>query len=139
MPSIQHESPIEIIRRHPEVSAELVRRTTKVPIPDEDEVTVTLAATDASNVVPAQFTADIVTLIRDKDTGKPAVLVVVEPQGRSEEEKRYSWPAYLANLREAHQCDSAILVVLCWSEPEAEKCRQAIRWATPDSSSSPSS
>ena len=24
-----------------------------------------------------------------------------------------------------HQCDSAILVVLCWSETEAEKCRQA--------------
>jgi hypothetical protein len=56
---------------------------------------------------------------------------VVEPQGRSEGEKTFSWPAYLANLRRAHQCKNAVLIVICWNEAEAEKCRQAIPMGHP--------
>jgi hypothetical protein len=126
MPSVQHESPIEIIRRHARLSAELVRRATPIRLPGDDQVNVTIVSADASNVIPAQFTADMVTLIADKVTGHPLLLVVIEPQGRGEKDKRFSWPAYLANLREAHQCDSAVLIVICWDESEARACRTAI-------------
>jgi hypothetical protein len=126
MPSLQHESPIEIIRTHTGLSAELVRRATPISIPGTDEVEVTLVSADASNVVPAEFTADIVTLVSDKATGKPLLIIVIEPQGRSEKDKRFSWPAYLVNLRGAHQCESAILIVICWDEAEARACRKAI-------------
>jgi hypothetical protein len=126
MPSITHESPIEIIRRHPPLSAELARRLAQVPIPGEDQVAVDLVANDASNVIPAQFTADMVTLVRDRATGQPLLLIVIEPQGRGADEKTFSWPAYLTNLREAHRCRDAILIVVCWDEAEAEKCRQAV-------------
>ncbi|HUN34266.1 MAG TPA: hypothetical protein VMU95_19865, partial [Trebonia sp.] len=126
MPSITHESPIEIIRRHPPLAAELARRLAQVSIPGEDLVAVDLVANDASNVIPAQFTADMVTLVRDKTTGEPLLLIVIEPQGRSADEKTFSWPAYLTNLREAHKCRDAILIVVCWNETEAEKCRQAV-------------
>jgi hypothetical protein len=131
MPSITHESPIEIIRRHPPLSAELARHVTQLGIPDDDAVTVDLVANDASNVVPAQFTADMVTVVRDRTTGTPLLLIVIEPQGRSEEEKALSWPAYLSNLREAHRCRNAVLIVVCWNETEAERCRQAISLGHP--------
>jgi len=126
MPSITHESPIEIIRRHPPLSAELARRLAPVPIPGEDLVAVHLVANDASNVIPAQFTADMVTLVRDRLTDEPLLLIIIEPQGRSTDEKTFSWPAYLTNLREAHKCRDAILIVVCWDEAEAAKCRQAV-------------
>jgi hypothetical protein len=131
MPSITHESPIEIIRRHPPLSAELARHVTRLGIPGDDAVTVDLVANDASNVVPAQFTADMVTMVRDRATGTPLLLIVIEPQGRSEEEKALSWPAYLGNLREAHRCRNAVLIVVCWNEAEAERCRQAISLGHP--------
>lgn len=130
MPSITHEGPIEIIRQHPKLTTELVRHATGIEIPGDDEVEVTLGSTDASNVVPAEFTADMVTLVTDKATSKPLLLIVVEPQGRSGE-KTFSWPAYLANLRRAHQCKNAVLIVICWNEAEAEKCRQAIPMGHP--------
>jgi len=59
------------------------------------------------------------------------LLVVVESQGREDETKRFSWPAYLANLRAAHKCESAVLIVICWNAAEAEKCRAAIPMGHP--------
>lgn len=126
MNSIAHESPIEIIRRHPPLSAELARLLASASLPGEQEVLVDLVANDASNVVPAQFTADMVTMIRDRATNAPLLLIVIEPQGRSEDEKNFSWPAYIANLREAHKCMHALLIVVCWNEAEAAKCRRPI-------------
>ena len=131
MPSTAHEAPIEIIRTHPELSAELVRSVTGIEFPHEDQILVTLAANDASNVVPAEFTADVVTVVRSKASGEPQLLIVVEPQGRKDEEKSFAWPAYLANLRAAHRCKEAVLIVVCWNETEAEKCREAIPMGHP--------
>lgn len=131
MNSIAHESPIEIIRRHPPLSAELARVLAPVPIPGKGAVTVDLVSNDASNVVPAQFTADMVTMVRDRETRDPLLLIVIEPQGRSENEKNFSWPAYLGNLREAHMCTDALLIVVCWNETEAAKCRRPIQLGHP--------
>jgi hypothetical protein len=131
MPSINHDGPIEVIRNNPSVTADLVRLLTPVLIPEQDRVRVDLGSADASNVVPDEFRADMVTIIRDRATGDPLLLVVIEPQGRKDKEKRFSWPAYLANLRAAHQCDYAILIVICWDEAEAEKCREAIPMGHP--------
>ena len=70
-------------------------------------------------------------MVSDRATGKPLLLIVIEPQGRSERDKRFSWPAYLSNLREAHQCESAVLIVICWKEAEARSCREAIHLGHP--------
>ncbi len=43
-----------------------------------------MGPTDANSVVPAQFTADSVVIVDDPDTGRPALVIVVEPQGREE-------------------------------------------------------
>jgi hypothetical protein len=84
-----------------------------------------------ASAVPDEFKADMVTVIRDRATGRPLTLVVIEPQGRKDREKRFSWPACLASLRAAHQCDSAVLIVICWDPAEAEKCREAIPMGHP--------
>lgn len=126
MPSINHDGPIDVIRNHPAMTADLVRRATPIKLPPQDMVRVELGSTDASNVVPDEFKADIVTVIRDRDTGAPLLLVIIEPQGREDKAKKFSWPAYLANLRAAHQCEAAVLIVVCWDATEADKCRVAI-------------
>jgi hypothetical protein len=56
---------------------------------------------------------------------------VIEPQGREDRTKSYSWPAYLANAREAVQCQSAVLLVICPDPHEAEKCREVIQMGHP--------
>jgi hypothetical protein len=131
MPSINHDGPIDVIRNNPDMTADLVRLVTPIPIPSQDRVRVELGSTDASNVVPDEFKANMVTVISDRVTGHPLLVVVIEPQGREDAEKRFSWPAYLANLRAAHKCESAVLVVLCWDATEAEKCRAAIPMGHP--------
>jgi hypothetical protein len=131
MPSITHEASIELIRQHPPLAAELVRLMTGVPLPGDDAVHVSLGSGDASNVIPAEHRADIVTVITDKVTRAPLMIVIVEPQGRGDRAKRFSWPAYLANLHDAHQCENAVLIVICWDEAEAMKCREAIPMGHP--------
>jgi len=48
-----------------------------------------------------------------------------------EARKVYSWPAYLANVREAVHCPRAILIVICPDPREAEKCRRVIPMGHP--------
>lgn len=131
MPSISHDGPIDVIRKNKDMTIDLVERVTPIKLPGRETIRVDLGSTDASNVVPDEFKADMVTVIRDKESGKPLLIVVIEPQGREDEEKRLSWPAYLANLRAAHKCRSAVLLVICWDEKEAEKCRKAIPMGHP--------
>jgi hypothetical protein len=90
-----------------------------------------LGPTDANSVVPAQFTADSTVTVDHPDTGLPALIIVIEPQGRDDKTKSYSWPAYLANLREAAQCPRAVLIVICPDPREAEKCRRVIEMGHP--------
>lgn len=126
MTSINHDGPIDVIRNHPVMTADLVRRVTPISIPPQDRIRVELGSNDASNVVPDEFKADMVTVIRDRRTGAPLVLVIIEPQGREDKAKRFSWPSYIANLRAAHECETAVLIVVCWDATEADKCRKAI-------------
>jgi hypothetical protein len=131
MPTIHHDGPIDVIRSHPDMTADLVRLVTPIEIPSQDRLRVELGANDASNVVPDEFRADMVTVIRAKETGEPLLLVVIESQGRKDDEKNFAWPAYLANLRAAHRCRSSVLIVICRDAAEAEKCRQEIRMGHP--------
>jgi hypothetical protein len=132
MPTIHHDGPIDVIRSNPDMTADLVRLVTPIEFPPQDRLRIELGANDASNVVPDEFRADMVTVIRDRDTGDPFLLVVIESQGRQDDEKDFAWPAYLANLRAAHRCKAAVLIVICWDAAEAQKCRQVIRMGHPD-------
>ncbi len=96
-----------------------------------DDVSADLGPTSLNAVVPAEFTADSVVIVSDRATKTPILVIVVEPQGRDDRTKGYSWPAYLANVREAVQCPRAVLIVVCPDPREAEKCRQVIPMGHP--------
>jgi hypothetical protein len=84
-----------------------------------------------SAAVPVQYLADMVVLITDAATGQPALAVIIEPQLRGSDIKRYSLPVYLTTARRVARCPAAVLVVLCPDPAEAAKCRQPIRTGHP--------
>lgn len=124
-----HEGPVDLVREHPEIAVELVRGRPGVKLPAQP--TVSLAPTDMSAVVPVQYLADMVVLISDAATGQPALAVIIEPQLRDEETKRFSWPVYVATARRINKCPGAVLVVLCPNPDKAKKCRETIRTGHP--------
>jgi hypothetical protein len=127
--TVTHEAPLELIRQHPSLAVELVRATLGIPLPEDLEAR--LGPTDLNNVVPAQFTADSVITLHDPGTGEPVLVVIIEPQGRADFDKQYSWPAYVTNVRRAAKCPRAVLVVICPDPAEGEKCRQVIATGHP--------
>ena len=129
MPSITHEGPLDLVRQHPEIALELIHGHRGHHAPSK--VAVSLAPTDMSAVVPVQYLADMVVLITDAATGKPALAVIIEPQLRDSETKRYSWPVYVTTARRVAKCPAAVLVVLCPDPAEADKCRRLIRTGHP--------
>jgi hypothetical protein len=129
MPSITHEGPLDLVRQHPEIALELIPGTAGVALPAQ--VAVSLAPTDMSAVVPVQYLADMVVLVSDQATGEPVLAVIIEPQLRDSEAKRFSWPVYVVTARQISKCPAAVLIVLCPDPAEAEKCRQLIRTGHP--------
>src|SRR3984957_19026111 len=110
MPSIPHEGPLELVRQHPEIAVEFIQGTAGIKLPSE--MAVSLAPTDMSAVVPVQYLADMVVLVSDAATGKPALAVIIEPQLRDSDTKRYSWPVYLTTAGRVAKCAAAVPVVL---------------------------
>jgi len=129
MPAISHEGPLDLVRQHPDIAVDLIAGTPGIRLPRQPAVS--LAPTDMSAVVPVQYLADMVVLISDAATGKPALAVIIEPQLRDNATKRYSWPVYVTTARRIAACPAAVLVVLCPDPAEAAKCRRLIRTGHP--------
>lgn len=134
MPSLRHEGLVELVRQHPPLAAELARITGAFSLPAA--VTAVLGSEDMSDVTPPnghedpkpqKYTADAVAVIADVRTGTRLVAVIVEPQGRDDDDKDEAWPCYVTNARRANKCPAATLIVLCWSKTAAAKCRRLIR------------
>jgi hypothetical protein len=129
MPSVTHEAPIELIRQHPDLAVELLQAMSDVDLPSE--IAVSLGPTDLSEVVPVKFLADAVVIVADKATGEPALVIVIEPQGRDDPTKEFSWPVYLTVVRRHLRCQRAFLLVICPDPDEAKKCRRVISTGHP--------
>jgi len=127
--TVTHEAPLELIRQHPALAVNLLSAFTGLTVSDQAEIR--LGPNSLNAVVPAEFTADAVVVATDRADGRPQLVIVVEPQGRDDETKRYSWPAYLANVRSATRCPTAVLLVICPDPREADKCRQVIAMGHP--------
>jgi hypothetical protein len=127
MPSIVHETPMELIRQYPPLVLDLVRAVSDLKLGGGTRVR--LVPADASVVVPAQYLADGVALAED-EYGNPLLAVIIEPQGRDANTKEYSWPVYVCSIRKQQKCD-VLLLVVCWNPDEVEECRQTIRTGHP--------
>jgi hypothetical protein len=82
---------------------------------------------DLTIPVPAELRADAVVLL-ESEVGKLAV--ITEVQLRRDEDKQFTWPLYLAQVRAAHRCDAALLVI-CPDPRIAGSCRATISTGHP--------
>jgi len=106
MPSYVHELLLLLFRNRTNAAAEILRKL-DVHLPEYDDVRI--EASDLNQVEPAEYRADLVMFLMrgaQKELG-----IIVEVQLQRKEEKRYAWPAYVANLRARHRCPVCLLVV----------------------------
>jgi hypothetical protein len=106
MPSMTHEALVLLFRNRPELAPELLRDVLGVALPAYAEARV--EAADLSDVIPAEYRADLVVLLVD---GKPVLAIVVEAQLQQDERKTFTWPVYIAGLRARFECPACLLVV----------------------------
>jgi len=106
MPSYAHQLLLLLFRNRSGSAADLLRQI-DVPLPGYDEVCI--ESSDLSDLRPAEYQADLV-LFLQRDRHKK-LGVIVEVQLGRDEDKPYSWPAYVANLRARHRCPVCLLVI----------------------------
>ncbi len=107
MPSELHEVIVSFFTERPELAPLLLERSLGVALPRYSKVKVESAT--LTDIKPAEYRADVVILLR---YGKPVLGIVVEVQLRSQQRKRFTWPAYVTGLRARFQCPACLLVVV---------------------------
>jgi len=117
MPSQLHEVLVMFFRNRPELAPLLLEEALNVKLPPYTDLRVSSA--NLTDVKPAEYLADLVVLLMQD---KPVLGIVVEVQLGQDGDKRYTWPAYVAGLRERLRCDCCVLVV--------SPSRSIARWAS---------
>ncbi|MEU8799254.1 hypothetical protein [Spirillospora sp. NPDC048819] len=126
MPTNKHELPLEMVRNRPQLVPELLRSVFGLDVPDL--VSTTLTSESYADVNPAELRCDATVLLGDPK--RPRLGVVVESQLRPRDQKSYSWPAYLASLRQRRKCP-VMLLVLCPDKGTARGCAAPIDMGHP--------
>ena len=106
MPSSPHELIIALLRNQSTTAAHLLFGL-NAQLPEYDEVRTDSA--DLSELKPTEYRADLVLFLLKRS--RKALGIVVEVQLSRDEDKRYSWPVYIANLRARHRCPVCLLVI----------------------------
>ncbi|MEA2559384.1 MAG: hypothetical protein QOH06_888 [Acidobacteriota bacterium] len=107
MPSMAHEILVDLFRNRPALAAEILIEALGVSLPPYTEAR--LASTDLTEIQPAEYRADIVVILLDRD--RPVRVIIVEVQLAVDPRKRLSWPAYVTVSRAIHGCPADLLVV----------------------------
>ena len=119
VPSPRHQALVHLFLDRPSLLASLVRRNDVRGVRIEGALRHDL--TEPTDVLPSGLRADAVFLVGDP----PHLALVVEVQLRARPDKRYTWPAYLGNLRKYHRCP-VLLVVVCPDQDVADWAREPI-------------
>lgn len=117
MLSREHESLRVLFHNRPELAPALLRQALGVDIPKYSSIRVESA--DFTDIVPAEYRADLVVLLVDD---KPVLAIVVEVQLAIDDRKLFTWPVYAVGLRARFECPASVLVVT--SDPTVA------RWAS---------
>ncbi|MFC4910612.1 hypothetical protein [Actinomadura gamaensis] len=130
MPTREHEFPLALIEDDPPLAARLLHWAGGPELPPYAEFR--LESADLSECDPAEYRADRVVGVYEDPDGRPLCGVIAESQRRYDGNKYWTWPAYVANFRARKKCE-AFLVVLCFDERVAERCRMRIPLGNPHS------
>ena len=128
MPSLTHETVVEMFRRWPGLAAELLGGVLGLSLPAHEEVR--LDSSDFTDVLPTEYRSDTTAVLWSG--GQPVLGVVVEVQLRRAAQKRWTWPVYVATLRARNKCP-AVLLVMCPDGATAAWCSAPIELGGPGS------
>jgi post-segregation antitoxin (ccd killing protein) len=121
-----HEILVDLFKNRPSLAAEILVEVLGFSLPPYTEAR--LASTDLTEVQPAEYRADVVVVLLDRDT--PIRVIIVEVQLAVDSKKRLSWPAYVTVSRAIHGCLAGLLIVA--PEPAvASWCAEPIETGVP--------
>lgn len=123
---MQHEGLLLLFRKRPELAPELLRDALGLQLPAWTQAQVQSA--ELTEVVPATYRADLVVLLSND---KPTFAIVVEVQLSRDENKRKTWPLYLASVRSRESCPT-VLVIVAPDASVARWCAEPIEMGHPD-------
>jgi hypothetical protein len=103
---MKHEGLLLLFRNRPTLAPDLLRDALGVKLPPFTEARI--ESPELTEVAPTEYRADLVVLLAQ---GRPVQAIVVEVQLKKDEDKRATWPLYLASLRSRVGCPTALLVV----------------------------
>jgi hypothetical protein len=106
MPSLRHEVLRTLVQHRPLLAVELLTERFQITLPSFS--TIGFESADLTQVVPTEYRADGLLVLRNPD---PVFCIVWEVQLGEDPDKRWSWPAYVLNARALHRCPAALLVV----------------------------
>jgi hypothetical protein len=126
MPSMDHEVFVDVFKNRPPLAAEMLVEVLGVSLPPYTDAR--LASTDLTDIQPAEYRADAVVVLLDRDV--PVRVIIVEVQLATDSRKRFSWPAYVTGSRATHRCPADLLVVA--PDPSvADWCAEPIEIGVP--------
>src|SRR5687767_4314301 len=108
MLSMRHECLADLFRNRPSLAAEMLAEVLGIVLPAYSEARV--VSVDLTETQPAEYRADVVVLLLERN-GKPVRVNIVEVQLKKDDDKRYTWPAYLTVSRDQHRCQADLLVI----------------------------
>jgi hypothetical protein len=117
---------VDLFKNRPSLAAELLGEALGVSLPPYTEAR--LASTDLTEIQPAEYRADVVVVLLDRDV--PIRVLIVEIQLAVDPRKRLSWPAYVTVSRVIHGCPTDLLVVAL-DLGVAEWCAEPIEIGVP--------
>ncbi len=89
MPSRLHEALLCLFRTRPTLAPGLLSEALEVPLPEHAEARV--KSGDLTDVVPAEYRADLIVVLR---TTKPVLGIVVEVQLSTKGDRKFTWPPW---------------------------------------------
>ena len=98
MPSMAHEILVDLFKNRPALAAEILVEVLGLSLPSYSEAR--LAANDLTEIQPAEYRADVVVILLDRDI--PVRVIIAEVQLAADSRKRLSWPAYVTVARAHH-------------------------------------
>jgi hypothetical protein len=105
MPSFTHEILVDLCRQRGELARALARLCGVVV----DGARIEIGSIDLSQVVPTEYRADAVTVFRDDEIARGAIIIEVQLQ--PDPDKWRSWPVYVSGLRAVLHCPVYLLII----------------------------
>jgi hypothetical protein len=107
MASMAHEVLVDFFKTRPSLAAEILVEVLEIALPVYTEAR--LASIDLTEIKPAEYRADIVVVLLNRDV--PVRAIIVEVQLAVDPRKRESWPAYVSVAHAMHGCLVDLLVI----------------------------